>query len=222
MDQLYIYRVPTICGYPGSVGHNNIIKQSKRLSAGVLRQALQRGPCCPLVPESCLSLCDPMDWSPPGSSVLGVSQARILEWIAMPSSRGSFRPKDWTLVSWVSCIGMRVLYHYCHIIFHYQITTEGGKELRIWKCTGEIFKTEAWPLEKKKRPKICFSSSPPAILFFPRDVDGGVGEESTVNLCISPWSAAWVQLSTSELWLDTTQRCQDASPRKGYASFPNW
>ena len=37
----------------------------------------------------CLTLCDPMDYSLPGSSVHGVLQARILEWVAMPSSRGS-------------------------------------------------------------------------------------------------------------------------------------
>ena len=40
------------------------------------------------------TVCDPIDSSPPGSSVHGVLQARILEWVAMPSSRGSFRPGD--------------------------------------------------------------------------------------------------------------------------------
>ena len=42
--------------------------------------------------QSCLTLCDPMDCSPPGSSVHGILQARILEWVAMPSSRGSSQP----------------------------------------------------------------------------------------------------------------------------------
>ena len=46
--------------------------------------------------QSCLTLCDPMNCSPPGSSVHGISQARILEWVAMPSSRGSSRPSDQT------------------------------------------------------------------------------------------------------------------------------
>ena len=46
--------------------------------------------------QSCPSLCDPMDCSLPGSSVHGISQARILEWIAMPSSRGSSWPGDRT------------------------------------------------------------------------------------------------------------------------------
>ena len=44
-------------------------------------------------------LCDTMDCSPPGSSVHGILQARVLEWIAMPSSRGSSRPRDGTQVS---------------------------------------------------------------------------------------------------------------------------
>ena len=42
--------------------------------------------------QSCLTLCNPMDCSPPGSSVHGVLQARTLEWVAMPSSRGSSNP----------------------------------------------------------------------------------------------------------------------------------
>ena len=40
--------------------------------------------------------CDPMDCSPPGSSVHGIIQARILEWVAISSSRGSSQPKDQT------------------------------------------------------------------------------------------------------------------------------
>ena len=46
-----------------------------------------------------LILCDPMDCSPPGSSVHGIIQARILEWIAIPISRGSFRPRDGSPIS---------------------------------------------------------------------------------------------------------------------------
>ena len=42
-----------------------------------------------LVAQSCPALCDPMDYSPPGSSIYGISQARILEWVAIPFSRGS-------------------------------------------------------------------------------------------------------------------------------------
>ena len=49
-------------------------------------------------------LCDPMDCSPPGSSVHGLLQARILEWVAIPFSRGSSWLKD---RAWVSCIASR-------------------------------------------------------------------------------------------------------------------
>ena len=46
--------------------------------------------------QSCPTLCDPLDCSPPGSSVHGILQARILEWVAMPSSKGSSQPRDRT------------------------------------------------------------------------------------------------------------------------------
>ena len=52
--------------------------------------------------QSCLTLGDPMDYSPPGSSVHGILQARILDKVAMPSSRGSSQPKDWTQVSHIA------------------------------------------------------------------------------------------------------------------------
>ena len=54
--------------------------------------------------QLCPSLCDPMDGSPPASTVPGILQARVLEGVAMPSSRGSSRPRDRTHVSYVSCI----------------------------------------------------------------------------------------------------------------------
>ena len=44
---------------------------------------------CVLVAQSCLTLCNPMDYILPGSTIHGILQARILEWVAMPSSRGS-------------------------------------------------------------------------------------------------------------------------------------
>ena len=58
--------------------------------------------------QSCHTLWDPMDGSLPGSSVNGILQARVLEWVTISSSRGSSWPSDWTLVSYVSCIGRQV------------------------------------------------------------------------------------------------------------------
>ena len=46
------------------------------------------------VAQSCPALCSPMDYSPPGSSVRGILWARILEWVAIPFSRGSSQPRD--------------------------------------------------------------------------------------------------------------------------------
>ena len=56
--------------------------------------------------------CDLVDWSPPGFSVRGISQARILKWVAISSSRGSSWPRDQTCVSCVSCIRRQVLFHW--------------------------------------------------------------------------------------------------------------
>ena len=47
-----------------------------------------------LVTQSCLTVCDPGDCSPPGSSVHGIFQAKILEWVAIPFSRESYPPWD--------------------------------------------------------------------------------------------------------------------------------
>ena len=52
--------------------------------------------------KAALVLCDPTDWSPPGSSVHGILQARIVEWVAILFSRGSSPPKDQTPVSGIS------------------------------------------------------------------------------------------------------------------------
>ena len=57
---------------------------------------------CVLLAQSCPTLCDPTDCSPPGFSVHGILQARILEWIAIPFSRGTSQPRNRTLVSCVA------------------------------------------------------------------------------------------------------------------------
>ena len=69
---------------------------------------------CVKFAQSCLTFCDSMDCSPPGSSVHEILQARILEWFAMPFSRGSSWPRDRTCISCVSCIGRQILYHWRH------------------------------------------------------------------------------------------------------------
>ena len=63
------------------------------------------------VTQSCLTFCDPMDCSLPGSSVHGIFQARILDWVVISYSRGSSWPRDWTHASYVSCTGRQILCH---------------------------------------------------------------------------------------------------------------
>ena len=65
--------------------------------------------------QACLTLCDCIDWSPPGSFVHEILQARILEWVACPPSRGSSGPRDPTRISYDSFIDKQILYHYCHL-----------------------------------------------------------------------------------------------------------
>ena len=64
-----------------------------------------------LVDQSCPTLCDPMECSPQGSSVHGILQSRILEWVAMASFRGSSQLRGRTSISCISCIGRQILYH---------------------------------------------------------------------------------------------------------------
>ena len=67
--------------------------------------------CCSScsVAKLCPTFCDYMDYSLPGSSVHGISQARILEWVAISFSKRSSLPRDWTPISW---IGSWILYHW--------------------------------------------------------------------------------------------------------------
>ena len=78
-----------------------------------------------LVTQSCLILCNPMDCSPPGSSVHGILQARILQWVVMSSSRGCSQPRDWTQVFhiaggfftiWATREGLKVAFVYLNIL----------------------------------------------------------------------------------------------------------
>ena len=75
----------------------------KHLSGTVMVRRPRRKRVCAKPLQSCLTLCDHMDCSPPGSSVHEILQARVLEWVAMPS-KGSSQPRDQT---WISCTASR-------------------------------------------------------------------------------------------------------------------
>ena len=73
---------------------------------GPIHRATEQPWSCSSVPESCLTLCNML-----GSSVHGISQAGILEWVAVPFSRGSSQPRDRACISCSFYIGRQILYH---------------------------------------------------------------------------------------------------------------
>ena len=85
-----------------------------------------------LVAQSCLTLFDPVNWGPPGFSAYGILQARILEWVAIPFSRESSWPRDWT---WVSCIA--------------------GSFFTIWATTPGKAWTQQWSEVAQSCPTLC-------------------------------------------------------------------
>ena len=149
--------------------------------------------------QSCQTLGDPMDCSPPGSSVYGILQAKILKWVGMPSSRGSSWPRDPTQVSYVSCTGRWVLYHW-HLMESPFYHTATAKSLQ--SCPT------LWPRRRQ-----------PTRLLRPWDSPGknpGVGchfllqcvkvkSLSRVWLLATPWTAAYqappsLGFSRQEYW----------------------
>ena len=94
-----------------------------------------------------------MDWSPPTSSVYGIFQARILEWVAISSSRGSSWPRDWTCISCVFCIGRWVIYHLGKILSHV-LCSLGTPGTMV--CTGPTLTD--WQSESKN--KQCWGREP--------------------------------------------------------------
>ena len=88
------------------------LEMTDRLNNSVCKVSIMFHGCmCAKSLQSCLTLGDSMDCIPPGSSVHGILRARILERVAISSSRRSYRPRDRTLVSRVFCVGRWVLYH---------------------------------------------------------------------------------------------------------------
>ena len=102
---------------------------------------------CAKLFQSCLTLCDPIDSSPPGSSVHGIFQVRILERVAMPSSRGSSPPRGQTCIS---CTDRCVLYHQRHPGSPYMYLARSFSWLSpkghllitwLWRSGGQSYRT---------------------------------------------------------------------------------
>ena len=99
---------------PNRAGASLLLLQPCRASGlawGTGGKSLIVDSCQPVIAQPCLTFCNPMDSSLPGSPVHGILQARILEWVATSSSRGSSWLRDKTCISCTSCIGRQILYH---------------------------------------------------------------------------------------------------------------
>ena len=92
--------------------------------------------------QVCLTLCDPMDYGQPDSSVHGIFQARILEWVAISYSKGFSWPRDRTQVSWVSHIGRWFFTTAPHTHMHVSL------DHSAWSITS-------WTGDKTRTSNIC-------------------------------------------------------------------
>ena len=104
---IHLQPIDEHCG--GSQSTHNPLTAGTLLSFNGSTKALDHCACS--VAQLCPTLCTAMDCSPPSSSAHGFSQVRILEWVAISSSRGSSCPRDWTHISFVPCVGRQILYH---------------------------------------------------------------------------------------------------------------
>ena len=102
--------------------------------------------------QSCPTLWDPTDCSPPGSSVHGILQATILEWVAMSSSRGSYQPRDRTQVSHIlggffTIWATREAQEYCMVAYPFSRVSSQSKDWTGVSCIAGRFST-SWAMRE--------------------------------------------------------------------------
>ena len=112
-----------------------------------------------------------MDCSPPGSSLYGILQAKILEWVAIPFSRGSSRPRDQT---WISCIDRWTLYH--------------------WAIRETPENINRYSLLIQRQRGICWRSGKPKFTSVPDRKNPKDTENNKGSMCI--WRVSGTKLST--------------------------
>ena len=109
------------------------------------------------ISQSCPTFCGPMDYRPPVSSVHGISWARILEWVAISRSRGSYWFRDQTCISWVSWIGKHILYmHHLGSLYLVDFLT----------YNGHLLSSVYMPQDPQYIPEIADSTQPYTYCFF--------------------------------------------------------
>ena len=124
-----------------------------------------------LVAQQCLTLCDPMDYSPPGSFVHGIPQARVLEWVAIPFSRRSSWLSDWTWVSYIADRFFTVwttisskFYYFCFVYPGYQNHLYSKAHQSVSQSVSQFSRSvvsdSLWPHESQHARPPCPSPTP--------------------------------------------------------------
>ena len=135
---------------------------------------------CSVVP-SCLTLCNPMDCSLPGSSVHGISQARIQKWVAISSPRGSSQPRDRNRISCISCIGRRFLY--CSTACEALLTCSVGQSQDVSLfCSPVMFPGVTSPVNRASKSLSQLLGEPQARDVFITCLLLAVKDESTLRI----------------------------------------
>ena len=98
------------------------------------------------VTQSCPTLCDPVDCSSPGSSIHGILQVRILEWVAISFSRGSSQPRDWT---WVPRIAGR------HFNLWATREAKGSTWMQSQKWQNDLCTFPRKTIQYHRNPSLC-------------------------------------------------------------------
>ena len=118
--------------------------------------------CVRSVTQLCLTLCDPMDCSLPGSSIHGILQVRILEWVVISFSRGSSQPRDQTFISCLAGRGKHI--KSCHLFQREEKRITKG----IWDCVSRVLSlsgcwiaAESQNWEKSFLPQLTTSAVKP-------------------------------------------------------------
>ena len=143
-------------------------------------------PCVVLVTQSCLTLCDPTDCSPPGFSVHGILQVRILEWIAIPFSRGTSPPRDWTLVS---CLTGRFFTIWAILCPTYD------KSLKDLNVMLKVYHIQCWYMGSM----LCYAKSLQSCPTLCDPIDGSPPGPAVPGI-LQARTLEWVAISFSNAW----------------------
>ena len=150
---------------------------------------------CVLVAQSCLTLCSSTDRSPPGSSVHGILQARILQWVAVPFFRGSSQPRDQTQVSHIAGRLFTIWAKRKPILFQGQPEIRKTQSFYSWlplKNPHSIYWELKLKREKKKKSQVLAQSSTQKMSKFGSTYPA-VGRN--IPNWVSPWTSTSVNLS---------------------------